>query len=109
MTLQWGSALDQRHSVARDAFTTACKSKAIGGGRFDADLRDFEMEVVREMSTHSLDIRSHFRTLCNNGGIDIADVPIVLGQQIAGVVEEDAAGLIFPAQITGGKVSADVA
>src|SRR5579859_1550487 len=54
-------------------------------------------------------MRGHFWAFGNDYGVDVADAPAMLCQQIAGVGEEGAAGRAMPARVAGGEVAADVA
>src|SRR5579859_5150458 len=57
---------------------------------------------------HRFDVGTQSWTLGNDGGVDVADRPVVLLQERAGVVEEDGAGLVLPACIARREVSANV-
>ena len=72
------SLFDERDGLAGDAFAPACEAQAIGGGGFDADLLDFQVEMLRQVGAHAHDVRSHARTLGDDGGVNVDDLPFVL-------------------------------
>lgn len=93
------SALDQSYSIASNSFVSSDKPQAVGCRCFYTDLISAKMEMFCQACLHGLNMGSKFWSLGDDGGVNIANDPPLLLEQIIGIVKEDCAGFIFPARI----------
>src|SRR3982751_986330 len=82
--------------------------EALGSFRFHADAVGFDLEGLREIRPHSLDMRANLRTTGPYRGIHVYDLETMFFHKADGVPQKYETFGIFPTLFSVGEMRADV-
>lgn len=99
---------EQRDGVGGPALASADETEGLAGCRFYGNLEKGDLQSVRDVLAHPVNIRSDLGLFEHEGGVDIHDLEPVLREQVCDVLEQDHAGDSLEAGIAVGKVPPDI-
>src|SRR5215218_11465365 len=91
-----------------DAFLAAGKAEPFAGGRLDGDARHVEPGDLGNARAHGVAQRADFRTLANQGDLEIGDAAAALADAIDRIFQEAVGSCALPLGIAGREVRADI-
>ena len=100
---------DAGRGLRGNAFAAPGKSETLGRRRLDADARHRDRQQFGDPGSHRFAVRADARALANQCQINVLDLAIGLGHEVARVRKEQARVGAGPARIGGREMVADIA
>lgn len=100
---------DQSDGAGGNTLFATGESEMFGGGGFDGDVLFGNLHDSGERALHFGNIGTDFRTLCNDGGIDVADFITGFAHQLHGSRQQNLTVDVLELLTVIGKIKTDVA